>query len=72
MLTCILLYSAMQNLRNAIKVLKTQEETATEPEKKEFAHIRAIYYLSRYFHLILFASYVKEQANRSGFNYRSC
>jgi protein-tyrosine phosphatase len=53
--------SAMQNLREAIKTLKNQEDAATDPDKKEFAHIRAVNYLKRYFHLILFASYVKEQ-----------
>lgn len=58
----------MQNLREAIKTLKNQEDAATDPDKKEFAHIRAVNYLKRYFHLILFASYVKEQA--SGFDMR--
>lgn len=55
----------MQNLREAIKTLKNQEDAATDPDKKEGAHIRAVNYLKRYFHLILFASYVKEQV--SGF-----
>lgn len=53
----------MQNLREAIKTLKNQEDAATDPAKKDAAHVRAVNYLKRYFHLILFASYVKEQAS---------
>jgi predicted protein tyrosine phosphatase len=51
--------SAMQNLREAIKTEKNL--AATDPAQRDAAIIRAGYYLKRYFYLILFASYVKEQ-----------
>jgi hypothetical protein len=49
----------MQNLREAIKTEKNL--AATDPAQRDAAIIRAGYYLKRYFYLILFASYVKEQ-----------
>jgi len=59
--TCIDMCSTMQNLREAVKALKTQTEAEDDPKKKEFFHERAMNYLKRYFFLILFAGYLYEQ-----------
>jgi protein-tyrosine phosphatase len=64
---CIDLCNVMQNLRDAIKALKTQAEAAADPLKRPALEERAINYLKRYYYLILFSAYLHEYAPAPGY-----
>lgn len=64
---CIDLCNVMQNLRDAIKALKTQAESAPDPLKRPALEDRAINYLKRYYYLILFSAYLHEHSPAPGY-----
>ena len=53
--------AVLQNLRSAIKDLKVMAEQETDPEKKHVFDERGKNYLERYFYLLAYTAYVRDQ-----------
>ncbi|WVN86977.1 uncharacterized protein L203_102152 [Cryptococcus depauperatus CBS 7841] len=61
------------NLRQAIEDLYIQSSEASEPEKKRKLTEKGLYYLRRYYHLLLFAAYLDDTspAEENPFSFES-